>query len=513
MAEKNLSPRQKMINLMYLVLTALLALNVSAEVLTAFVKMEQSIRKGTKIIEQKNEELYSKMEKQYQENKVKVGPWYRKAMELQHRSNSLFNFVQELKVKVVRAADGPKGDPTNIHHKDDNNVGGQVMILEGGGKRLKDSINAYRDFLLSLLKDTATQLGRAIKETFDTRDIISEDKSKVPWEYAMFDQLPLIAVVANLSKIQNDIRTTESSVLSYLLEQVGAGEWKFNKLEPIVYSKKGYVLQGETYEAQIFIAAYDTTQQPIVMVNGQKLPVKNGKGIYKVKATKVGTHKFGGVIMLKSPITGEYVKFPFKGQYEVAAPAVAISPTKMNVFYLGVDNPVAITASGVPAEALIVKIAPIGTIKKVGSGQYIVRVNKLGKTTITVYTKSDNGQLRKLGSMTFRCKTVPDPKPRVGNLKPGPVPKVVLLAQQYVRAELENFVFDLKFPVVSFTVSATIGSFTEEYSTKGARITQQQKDLIKQLRPGQKVYFEDIKARAPDGSIRDLGTISFRITR
>ncbi len=515
MAEKNLSPRQKMINLMYLVLTALLALNVSAEVLHAFVKIEQSIRKSTRIIENKNSELYGRFAKLYQENPKKVQEWYDKAQGVKEHSDSLYNYIQELKVKVVRAADGPEGNPTEIKHKDENNVGGQVMILQGNGKKLKEAIIEYKKYLLSLMdaKDTTGELAHSLDSTFDVRDVRSEDGSMVPWEFAMFDQLPLIAVVANMSKIQNDIRMTENSFLSYLLEKIGAGEWKFNKLEPIVYAEKGYVLQGEPYEAKIFIAAYDTTQQPIIVLDdGTKLPVENGKGIYKVDNASVGIHSFSGVIKLKSPASGEYVSYPFKGEFQVAAPAVAISPTKMNVFYIGVDNPVAITASGVPADALLVSIGPIGTIKKVGTGKYIVRVNKVGKTTVSVSAKVGD-QTRRLGSMQFRCKVVPDPKARVGNLKPGPVAKAVLLAQTFVKAELENFVFDLKFPVVGFTVSATIGSFTEEYPTKGARITQKQKNLIRQLKRGQKVYFENIKARAPDGSIRDLGTISFKIVR
>ncbi len=515
MAEKNLSPRQKMINLMYLVLTALLALNVSAEVLHAFVKIEQSIRKSTKIIETKNSELYSRFAKLYQENPKKVQEWYNKAQGLKHNSDSLFNYIQYLKTKVVRAADGAEGNPAHIKHQDNNNVGGQVMILEKNGVKLKRAIKDYKKFLISIMnpKDRSGELASSLDSTFDVRDVKAEDGSMVPWEYAMFDQLPLIAVVANMSKIQNDIRMTENSFLSYLLEQIGAGEWKFNKLEPIVYAQKGYVLQGEPYEAKIFIAAYDTTQQPIVVLdNGTQLPVKNGKGIYKVQNASVGVHTYSGVIKLKSPATGEYVSYPFKGQFEVAAPSVAISPTKMNVFYIGVDNPVAITASGVPADALVVNIGPIGRIKKVGSGKYMVRVNKMGKTTISVSAKT-GGQLRRLGSMQFRCKVVPDPKPQVGNLKPGPVMKADLLIQPFVMAKLENFVFDLKFPVVSFTVSATIGSFTQEEEARGPYITAKQKNLIRQLRPGQKVYFENIKARAPDGSIRELGTISFKIIR
>ncbi len=511
MADKGLSPRQKMINLMYLVLTALLALNVSAEVLVAFAKIEESIRKSTQNIERKNDELYNKFAAAYNENPKKVEKWYNLSNEVKDKSDSLFNYIQTLKVKVVQAADGPEGNPEHIEKMDENNVGGQVMILEGNGVKLKEAINDYRDFLLGIVddivKDTSSTLYKSINETFYTGKLIGHGGEEVPWESAMFEHLPLIAVVANMSKIQNDVRNAESDVVSLLLSQIDAGSWKFNKIEAVVVAPKSYVLQGEPFKAEIFIAAYDSTQSPkIVMNDGKILPVKDGKGIYETTSS-VGTYTFGGVIKLKSPVTGDTIDFPFESQYQVVAPAVSISPTKMNVFYVGVDNPVAITASGVPASDLVVGIGPIGRIKKTGTGKYSVRVNKPGKTT--VYVKTKDG--RKLGSMQFRCKLVPDPKAKVGNLKPGVVSKQVLLAQQFVKADLENFVFDLKFPVTEFTVSATLGSFTEEYKTRGAKITNQQKGLIRQLKRGQKVYFENIKAKAPDGSIRNLGTISFKI--
>ncbi len=514
MAEKGLSPRQKMINLMYLVLTALLALDVSGEVLNAFVLFDKSIRKSTENVTIKNNDAYSEFEKAYKENPKKVGEYYQDAQQLKAKTNEIDSFIQKLKVKCVKAADGPEGDPTHVKKLADNNVGGTVMIVQKGGYQLKDQIDAYRKFVLGLVKDSSSALYEKIQGTLSTAPIesLNEPGTKIPWVLANFDQLPLIADVAMLSKMQNDIRNVESDMLSFLLAQIGKGEFQFNKIEAVVTTPSSYVLVGEPFEAKVFIAASDTTKDPVIVLNGgSRLPVENGKGIYKGNTSSIGMRTVAGDILMKSPSTGDTIRYPFSFNYQVVAPAVAISPTKMNVFYIGVDNPVAVTASGVTADQLAVGISGArGTIKKVGTGKYIVRVRQRGKATITVSAKV-SGNSRRLGSMQFRCLPVPDPYATVGGKKGGVIAKQSLLAQSFVKAQLDNFVFDLKFPVTSFTVSATIQGFTEEESTRGPVITAQQKSIIRQLNRGSKVYFENIKAKAPDGSIRSLGSISFKL--
>lgn len=514
MAGKGLSPRQKMINLMYLVLTALLALNVSAEVLNAFVLFDKSIRESTESIMKKNEDSYNEFEKAYSLNKDKVQKWYDIAAELKKETQILVDFVQEVKVAVVVAADGEEGDVEHVEKKDENNVGGEIMVGQGMGEELKEKIEKYRDFCLSILDNKESSLYIKISSTLNTDPIesLSEPGKMIPWVEANFEHLPLIAVVAMASKMQNDVRNVESDLLTYLLGQIGKGEMSFNKIEAVVKTSSSYVLVGEQFEAQIFVAASDSTKDPIVILDGgTKLQVKDGKGIYTGNTASVGLRTVKGVIKLYNPKTGDTTDYPFSSDYQVVAPSVAISPTKMNVFYIGVSNPVDITASGVTPDQVVAGISGAGgKLKKVGNGKYTVTVSSRGDATINV-SANVNGGTRRLGSSKFRCMPVPSPYATVGGNKGGTMAKSTLLVQNFVKAQLDNFVFDLKFPVVGFTVSATIQGFTEEYTSNSAQITAPQKGLIRQLKKGQKVYFENIRCRAPDGSIRQLGTVNFKL--
>lgn len=497
-----------MINLMYLFLTALLAINVSAEILNAFIVIDKSIRKSTESINDKNELLYKFFDQAYKDNPKKVGKWYNYATQLREKTIALDTAIQEYKWKLVKTADGPEGNIYNIKKKDDNNVGGEIMILKGGGKDLKNKYDEYRNFLLSIITDTSKFpiLVNNIKSTFSTADVqsINEPNTKLPWEVANFEHLPLIAVVAIMSKMQNDIHNIEADMLAYMQGQVDIGAWKFNKIQAIVNAPNSYVKVGEEFTAEVFIAAYDSTQEPtIILKNGTRLQTQNGKGIYKGPTGTPGKFDILGSIKLKSP-AGDTVSFPFQSSYEVVAPTFAISPTKMNVFYIGVDNPVSVTATGRNISSTISGSG--GTIKQVGPGKYIVNVKQTGKATVTAIADG-----KPAGSMEFRCLPVPDPYATIGGKRGGPINKAELLSASFVKAQLDNFVFDLTFPIVSFSVSVTVGGYTEEVAAQGAIITPQQKNLIQQLQKGSKVYFENIKAKAPDGSIRNLGTVSFKI--
>jgi hypothetical protein len=176
----------------------------------------------------------------------------------------------------------------------------------------------------------------------------------------------------------------------------------------------------------------------------------------------------------------------------------------MNVFYIGVDNPVAITAAGVTT-GVNASISG-GSISPTGNGQYKVRVSTPGEVTVSV-----SGGGRNLGSQRFRCLPLPSPYATVAGRVGGSIPATELMNTQSVVAKLDNFVFDLSFPIVSFVVSATIQGFTQEYSTTGSTISAQQKGLIRDLKRGDKVYFENIMCKMPDGSNRPLGTVAFKL--
>jgi len=510
MAHGKETPRQKMIGMMYLVLTALLALNVSAEILNAFTMIDRSIRTTTDNFQSKNEKVYTEFEIAMAENESKVKPWKDKADEVKLKAQALYALIQDLKVKLVTTADGPEGSPEDINKKDDNNVGGQIMILEGNGVKVKDAINEFREHLISLYPDTVSEeTTDALKRTLSTDEVLNTEGELMPWENANFEHLPLAGVIALMSKMQSDVRNAEAQILTYLLGQIDAGSFKFNKLEAIVNAPTGYVLQGQPYKAEIFIAASDTTKDPVVILSGgTQLAVFQGKATYTGETGSVGIKTVSGEIQVESPSTGEILHYPFETTYQVGAPAVAVSPTKMNVFYIGVDNPVDITASGVDAADLMVSISS-GSIVKQSSGSYIVTVKSGTTTTISVSAKVGDAT-KSLGSKEFRIKVVPDPVAKIGGSKGGNMSQATLLAQSFVKAEMENFDFDLVCTVTSFKVSATVGGFLEEVETTGATISAAQKALIAKLKTGGKVYFEEIKATSA-GTSRDLGTVAFKL--
>jgi gliding motility-associated protein GldM len=186
----------------------------------------------------------------------------------------------------------------------------------------------------------------------------------------------------------------------------------------------------------------------------------------------------------------------------------------MNVFYIGVDNPVDVSVAGVPPEKVSVSITGGGSINKVNGSTYNVRVKTPGKVTVTAIADLD-GKKVNMGTKEFRVKTVPDPIAVVGNdpknMKGGVIQANILLAAGGVKAILENFDFDLSFKVTEFAVSATIKGYDQTYSSNGAAFTPQQQQLIKQVGSGKKVYIEDVKAQGPDGSVRKLGSISYKL--
>ncbi len=182
--------------------------------------------------------------------------------------------------------------------------------------------------------------------------------------------------------------------------------------------------------------------------------------------------------------------------------AVFTTPTKMNVLYIGIDNPLEIDVFG-DAKNISVSISK-GNIEKKGSGKYVVRVKRVEETTVSVYS---DGIL--LGTRKFDCKVVPDPTAIVAGKTGGSIAKDTLTYQKYVKATLDNFPYDINFPVTGFLIP--YHAFSDSPPTTGAEIEPHSKSYLYQLKKGSNVSVEDIRARAPDGSIRLLNSIVFTI--
>ncbi|HCT29558.1 MAG TPA: hypothetical protein DIW31_02220 [Bacteroidales bacterium] len=542
MAHGKETPRQKMIGMMYLVLTAMLALNVSTEVLDAFVLVDNGLSRTTSNYQIKNEKLYTQFGNAYELNKVKVGPWKNKSDEIKKQAQEILTYVQDLKKDIVIGAEGPetpavKGDEVDcefVLNKNDTEIAANILIgLEGNGKgtELKNKLIKFREYLISIIDNQkAPQLVESVRNILNTDSPKpKEDGTVQTWESSRFEHIPLIAVIPQLTKVQVDVLNCEAEVVNYLLQQVGANDFKFNVLQATVIPSSTYVIQGNDFKAQVFLAASDTTQQPEILIcnydstfnketgeydykvagNSTSIPVsKTGKGLYTAKGTRLGKNFWSGLIQMTAP-DGSITRKPFKHTYEVASPNVVISPSKMNVFYSSVDNPVEISIPGI---SNITPTINRGTIKPSGTGGFIVQPEP-GTTScdITVFAIVD-GVKRNMGSKNFRIKQVPAPIPRVGGITSKSVAKNELAAALGVIAEMpKDFDFDMKFTVTSFTLAATIRGFNQEETSRNQAFTEGQKRILNNLQSGSVVSIINIKAVGPKGDVRDLNDLVIKI--
>lgn len=529
------STRQKMINMMYLVLTAMLALNVASEVLESFRIVDASLTQTLNNIKRKNDQIYDAFYAADKENHEKVGEWKAKADQVREKTKQLITQIKDLKEQLALASGGiplkeaqatgytlassdpylmnSKGDTILIKKEDDLNTPSEIMIQQKKATELKNKIIEYREFLTSFL-DKGSPLGENIIKQLDTSDPrinMREGGEKKTWEILHFESKPLIAVVTLLSKMQIDIENAETNVISSLYSQIDAASFKFNRLGARILAKSTYVLQGEQFEAEIFLAAEDTTQLPEIFVGNTKLSMKDGKGIYKVPTSQVGTFKWGGLIKYKTP-EGNINSYNFQGEYQVGKPSVTISPMKMNVLYLGIPNPVSISAPGIATENLEISFNN-GRFEKNGETfvVYPAKLDVTGKnTSISVMAKKD-GQSRPMGSMSFRVKEVPPPLATIGGKNGGNLKKEELLSEDGIFAELKDFDFDLKFRVTQFDVSLSSGGYVNTYPSKDNKFTSEQRTQFGKLSQGSLIYIDNIMAKGDDGTTRPLSPISFKI--
>ncbi len=544
------TPRQKMIGMMYLMLTCMLALNISKSVLDAFIVVNKGLEATNVTFTQKNALMYSTLEAAKANDPKKVTPYYEAALQAKKMSDELDAYIKDIKVELFMLGDGQTKEEAqgadlklldakdNVDKPHNLLIGSSEDGSAGKARVLKDKLIKYKADLIALLNDPKIDIPNKPKEIEKLGDLginTENDPNASPdypadkyWETALFAEIPLAAVICMLSQIQNQVKNAEATVVNKLLGSIGASDFKFDTIAPRIVPKSNYIVAGDNYEAELFIAAFSTTDKPKIYIGegfdstkgeltGKIDSVQVGRGVgkYLVEGPGIGAHTFSAIIQVKNPVTNEYKTFPIKSsgsytlEYIVAKPQAVISPTKMNVLYIGVQNPIDISVSGFRADQISANISQ-GSLSK-GSTGYIAQVKTVGNATISVSVKDDNGRVRPMGSMLFRVKRVPSPVPKVAGLKSGSISRSLLLSQTGVKADLENFDFDLKFDVVGFTVNATLKGFEESKSSTSARITPEQQALIQKIPSGQSVYFSDVRVRRPDGQTENIGTIKLKI--
>ncbi len=512
-----------MIGMMYLVLTAMLALNVSKEVLDAFVLVDTGLVTTTENFAAKNAGLYDRFSTAFAQNEAKVGDWKEKADQVQARSNELYDFIHECKVEILKEKEKDaigEGEVLwdEVQAKDNTDIPAEIMIVKKRGEELKGKIDEHREFLISLIDDPekSTTTVEAIEKTLDTHapHVQMEHHSKKgvepTWESTYFEHLPLASVITILSKMQGDIRNVEAETLNYLLGQIDAGDIGVNKVEAVVLPNSSYVFKGQEYRAEVFMAAYDSTKIPEVILNdGTQLEVEGGKGIYTRSFNTTGIKKWGGTIRLENE--GIVSQYSFETELEVGEPNATISATRMNVFYRGIPNPVEISAGGVSESEVQAVISSGHNIRKLRAGQYEVRPGVSGdEAVISVYANID-GSRRLMNRSNFRVLNIPDPDARVAGIRgsEGNLTVGSLAGLQIVEAVAEDFVFEVDFSVESFQVAFQGSGGIWSYApSNNDRFTSEQKDIFRRLRSGQRIMIEKIKASGPDGQLRTLNNIT-----
>ena len=534
------TPRQKMIGMMYLVYTSMLAMNVSADLLNAFVLVDSGLSQTTHNYATKNAQTYAEFTQAEMLNPGKVKPWREKAEAVHTQSQELYSFIKDLKYNLVKTSDGekspalmPNGDVDGmlVETKTNTDVPGLVLIEQGNGAELRKKVASYRDAILNLIdKERDSALYGTINEMLNTDDPpATNDGIQHTWESYRFEHIPLVAVLPQLTKVQVDVLNAEADVMSYLMSRIDAGDFKFNRLEAVVIPSSDYVMRGETFSAQVFMAASDTTQRPTIYIGAydsvrnektgewnysmrggyDPVPVSDGgRGMYRRVAASTGRVSWGGLVEFAGP-QGDKIRLPFKHSYTVSEASVAVSPTKMNVFYLGVDNPVDISASGVPLDQIKVSVSD-GTITRSGNG-YLAKVTGRPGAVVKA-TVSAGGKV--MGVKDFRVKKVPDPLPSLFGVSPDAMTlrKSQLTSSQGVVAAMpEDFDFDMKFTVLGFTVGAVVGGYLTEQVSTGPQFTDRQKQLMQNLTAGMQLTITNIRVKGPDGVVRTLQPKVYKI--
>ncbi len=507
------TPRQKMIGMMYLVLTALLALNVSVEILNAFLVVNESMETTNRTFNSKINDYYDSFERQYQNEPVKVKPFWDKAVEARRLSDQLKVYLNTIKYEVIAKSDKISVDSAKVRPlyqvetKDKYDVTTNYFIgnsqdgSKGKAGEMKKTIAKYKEDLLKLVEPgerANIKIGLDLKGPFYDANHIEQN-----WEMHNFYYTILAADVTIINKLVAEVQNAELDVVTHLRSKIGAADFKIDKVGATVVPKSQYVFMGENYEAEVFVTAMDSKQSFTANIGGLRTS-ENGVVKVSLPATSPGPKSVTGTVNYKKP-DGTMEAYPVKFDYIVAPPSLAISATKMNVFYIGVDNPVSISAGGVSPDQISASITN-GSISRSGS-EWVVRPESPGKGSVSVNAKLGD-RMKSMGAVEFRVKNVPSPNAFIANTDGGAVSKDLVLASGAIIPRMpSDFEFNLNFLVTSFKFSGNRKGDVFDIPGNGNSLTSQMKDFIRASRRGDKVILEDIMAKGPDGKTRKLNSI------
>ena len=542
MAGGKLNARQKMINMMYLVLTAILALNVAKEVLDAFVVINMGLLQQKESLEGKNTAMLNQFNTQLlvDSSNQRLQFLNKQALFIKKISDELNTDIEKMKVDLVVQVDGVDvskavdvvNNPIKVDKKD--NYDGPTRYFgtddppgtKGKAHELKQKISTYREQCMQVVDQVlagnknpnSKELRTGIEKKLDlllTKDPASPSEFPT-WEMQYFYHLPLAAALTELTKWENFVKGAELDMLNFLWEEIARNVYKFDAIRVAVIPKSNFVTSGANFEADVFLAAYSSGGNNLpTIVYGSSVDTSNmhvpggttlekdhyvnGVGKVSFPVSGAGEKTFAGTLQIKDP-SGNLKTLPFSTTYNVAPPSATVSPDMMNVFYYGLSNPVSVSVPGVASNNI--SVSGTNCTLTGSNGHYqALPTQQSGKAYVNVSARMQDGTSRPMGRYEFRIKTVPTPQVRWGQNKTGfRVPAQE--GTQPLIPYMENFDFNI-FPVVTsfdFSVSRGDGDSFGEKGVRGSQIPAKYHPYLKTLKRGSKVYFDNIKMTVPGGT-------------
>ncbi|MEY3507795.1 MAG: gliding motility protein GldM [Bacteroidota bacterium] len=502
-------PRQKMINMMYLVLTALLALNVSAEILNAFKTVDRSLMIASGVAEQKNEEIFKSFKAKLEDptSREKAAIWEPKAQQARKISDELYNYIEGLKQELKKESGLKTVEGKEEYKEDDLDAGTRLLVQQapegkGKGKELFEKLKAYKEQLLSIDPEMKKEIEVGLPLDL-TIPPTSSEAGKNDWAYAYFHMTPTIAAITIMSKFQNDVRNSESKAVEFCHKQIGQVEIIYDQFQAFAGTNTQYLMPGEELVITAGIGAFSKAAQPSISIDGANVALNaEGTAEYKTRVGASGTGiKRVRISYAKPDGTTAVVEKEIK--YTVGIPAgLTVSTDKTRVFYKGLENPLSVTGGG-GDEKVNVSIEGAGaSLRKAGPGQYIVTCTQLGTVNVVA---NDGKNVQKIA---IPVKRVPDPIVVVGGSAGGAMPANVFRVQSGAIAELRDFVFEgVAYKVMSFMLICTGKGFDEpefaEVNSASFKDASAQ-TLIRRCQAGTTVTIGEIKVLEPGGGSRKL---------
>ena len=492
-------PRQKMINIMYLVLTALLALNVSSEILNAFKTVRRSLESSNTTVNASTGLIMKSLEDKASavETAEKAKPWFEKAQKVVAVSDEVFKYIESLKSSIITQAGGNPSDPSVSFKEDNLDIVTKLFVKGGEGNKLLERLKKFQSDILGIDPEIDSAFKKSLN--IDLSNPPGQDGKTKAWDVAYFNMVPTVAGLTILSKFQNDIKGAENKVVSFCHQKVGEVKVVFDSYAAIVGQNSNYLMPGQQLEVKAGIGAFSKSSKPVISIGGSTVPIgEEGFALYKVDAGGVGAHSIPVRISFFNQNTGKDEIKEVKVEYTVGSANASIALDKMNVLYIGVDNPVTIAASGGGDDKVQAVISGGGgSLTRIGPGKYIARVNS--QTEDCKITVSVDGKIA--GASQFRVRMIPESQAFIGGKASGEnFNASAFITQGGVGAGIKNFPFELEYNVQSFTFTCDTDDDLFSAANQGAAFNNQIRSAMKQhIKAGRTVTIDEIRVKGPDG--------------